>query len=142
MFKDFLTQLKKLSINCGFSELRDSLIKDRIISSIAEKKKKHWIINYSKKVSWLWINGLKCVKLQNLRRSNLKRSLCEFVVSRKKIDNSPLLYPVFKTFIFMKKNFYDLNHSLIFFVLKKSMCKNLQKMTALQKFREIFFKDV
>lgn len=31
-FDDFLTELKRLSIDCAFGELRDSLIKDRIVS--------------------------------------------------------------------------------------------------------------
>jgi len=39
-FDAFLTDLKKLSASCGFGTLKDSLIKDRIISGITNKNLK------------------------------------------------------------------------------------------------------
>ncbi|EZA62195.1 hypothetical protein X777_02821 [Ooceraea biroi] len=39
-FDDFITDLKRLSLDCAFRELKDSLIKDRIVSGIQSKQLK------------------------------------------------------------------------------------------------------
>lgn len=37
---DFLTDLKRLSLDCAFGEFKDSLIKDRVVSGIQSKQLK------------------------------------------------------------------------------------------------------
>lgn len=43
-FEQFLTELKKLSVDCEFGNLKDSLIKDRIISGIQSKTLKNRLL--------------------------------------------------------------------------------------------------
>ena len=43
-FSSFLTDLKKLSASCNFGALRDSIIKDRIISGIADQEVKNHLL--------------------------------------------------------------------------------------------------
>lgn len=82
----FLTDLKKLSINCNFGNLKDSLIRDRVVCGIIDNRVRDSLLRESDLTLTKCINICKSAELANIHSQQLKSELME-VHGIKKGDN-------------------------------------------------------
>lgn len=83
-FDTFLTDLKKLSASCGFGDLRDSLIKDRIISGINNKCLKDRLLREDTMTLEKCVKLCKTAELANEQLKTLEEDRSIHAISREK----------------------------------------------------------
>ena len=71
-FSTFLTDLKKLSASCEFADLRDSLIKDRIISGISDSRLKNRLLREENLTLQKCVDICKAAELAEIQISTMK----------------------------------------------------------------------